>query len=283
MFAEVDQPRDACDGVGLKAVSDEVFGRLFELDVGFNEEVEDLVGRERVLVGLVLAELGAGGLFDGVDGDEDAVAVEVSRELPDASLGEVCDGRERAAHVAVEGTVTDRELRLVACGEQEGVVVVCVGHQEDAADAGLEVLLGDAVGLVLKGGAEGVAEGDEGGLDGDGVGLDAEVLRERGGIVEGALRGELAGHEEPDDTVWSERADGERSGEGGVDAAGEAEECTGEARLVEVVTDACDECLEGEVEGVGVGQVWGLVEAVEVKGVGGLEEGRRELFCTAVW
>lgn len=87
MFTEVDQPRDARDGVGVKAVSDEVFRRLFELDVGFNEEVEDLVGRERVLVCLVLAELGAGGLLDGVDGDEDAVAVEVSRELPDASFG----------------------------------------------------------------------------------------------------------------------------------------------------------------------------------------------------
>ena len=161
--------------------------------------------------------------------------------------------------------------------------MVCVGHQEDAADAGLEVLFGEAVGLVLEGGPQGVAERDEGGLNGDGVGLDAEVLRERGGIVEGALRGELAGHEEPDDTVRSERADGERCGEGGVDAAGEAEESAREARLMKVVADACDECLEGEVDGVGVGQVWGLVEAVEVEGVGGLEEGRRELFCAAVW
>lgn len=162
-------------------------------------------------------------------------------------------------------------------------MVVCVGHQEDAADAGLKVLFGEAVGLVREGGPQGVAEGDEGRLDGDGVGVDAEVLREGCGIVEGALRGELAGHEEPDNTVRSERADGERGGEGRVDAAGEAEECAREARLVEVVTDACDECLEGEVDGVGVGQVWGLVEAVEVEGVAGLEEGRRELFCTAVW
>lgn len=161
-------------------------------------------------------------------------------------------------------------------------MVVCVGHEEDAADTGLEVFFGEAVGLVLEGGPECFAEGDEGGLDGDGVGLDAEVLRKRGGVVEGALGGELARHEEPDDTVRSERADSERCGEGGVDAAGEAEEGAREARLVEVVTDACDECLEGEVDGVGVGEVWGFVEAVEVEGVGGLDKGRRELFGAAV-
>lgn len=117
MFAEVDESCDARDDIGIKTVSDEVIGGLFQLDVGFDEEVENLVGRERVLVGLVLAELGAGGLLDGVDGDDDAVAVEVARELPDAPFGEVCDGCERAAHVAVEGAVSDSELRLVACGQ----------------------------------------------------------------------------------------------------------------------------------------------------------------------
>ncbi len=201
MLAEVDESRDARDGVGIKTVSDEVVRRTLTLDVGFDDEVEDFVGRERVLVSLVLAKFGAGRLFDGVDGDHDAVAVEVACELPDAPFGEVCDGRESAAHVAVEGAVADSELRLVARGQQEGVVEVCVGHEKDATDAGLEVLFGESEGLVLEGGLQRVAECDEGRFDGDGMRLDAEVLRERGGVVEGALGGEVTRHEEADDIV----------------------------------------------------------------------------------
>ena len=177
MLAEVDEAGDAGDGVGVEAVADEVGGRAVALDIGFDEAVEELIGGERVLVCLVLAELCARRLFDGADGDEDSVAVDVAGEFPDAPFGEVGDGSKRAAHVAVEGAVADGEFGLVARGEQEGVVVVGVGHEEDAADAGLEVLFGEPVGLVLERGLQGVSERDEGGLDGDGVGLDAEVVR----------------------------------------------------------------------------------------------------------
>ena len=170
VLAEVDEACDAGDGVGVEAVADEVCGRAVEFDIGFDEAVEELIGGERVLVCLVVAELGAGRLFDGVDGDDDSVAVDVSGELPDAPFCEVCDGRECAAHVAIECAVADGEFRLVACGEQEGVVVVGVCHEEDASDAGLEVLFGEAVGLVLEGGLQGFPEYAEGGLDGDGVG-----------------------------------------------------------------------------------------------------------------
>lgn len=234
------------------------------------------------MVCLVLAELGAGRLFDGVGGDEDSVAVEVSGELPDAPFCEVCDGRECAAHVAVEGAVANGEFGLVAGGEQEGVVVVGVCHEEDASDAGLEVLFGEAVGLVLEGGLQGFPECAEDGLDGDGVGLDAEVLSERCGIVEGALRGEVAGHEQADDIVWSERADGESGSEGGVDAAGESEEGAGEAGLLEVVSDAGDEGLLGEVDRVCGDEVGELDEASEFEGGGGLEEGWHELFGRSI-
>ena len=250
MLAEVDEAGDAGDGVGIKAVADEVGGGPLVFDIGLDDSVEEFVRRERVLVGLVLAELGAGRLFDGVDGDEDSVAVDVAREFPDAPFGKVGDGSECAAHVAIEGAVADGELGLVASGEQQGVVVVRVGHEEDAANAGLEVLFGEPVGLVLEGGLQGVAERDEGRLDGDGMGLDAEVVCERCGIVEGALRGELAWHEQADDVVRSERLNSECGCECGVDSAGEAEEGAGESGLLEVVSDARDERLQGEVDRV---------------------------------
>ena len=114
------------------------------------------------------------------------------------------------------------------------------------------------------------------------MGLDTEVLSECSGIVEGALRRELARHEQTDDVVRSECANGECGGEGGVDSAGESEEGAGESGLVEVVSDAGEEGLQGEVDRVCGGEVWELVEACEVEGVGGLDEGWHELFGRSV-
>ena len=51
---------------------------------------------------------------------------------------------------------------------------------------------------------------------------------------------------------------------------------------MEVVSDARDECLQGEVDRVCGDEVWELVEASEFEGAGGFLEGRRELFGLAV-
>ncbi len=58
-------------------------------------------------------------------------------------LGDVLDDREAAREVAVEGGVPDRHLRLVAGGQHQPPKLVGERHQQVAADARLQVLLGE--------------------------------------------------------------------------------------------------------------------------------------------
>ena len=67
-------------------------------------------------------------------------------EPVDQRLGHVLDHREAAGAVAVERRVADRHLGLVAGRQHEPAELVRQRHQQVAADAGLEVLLGE-VGL----------------------------------------------------------------------------------------------------------------------------------------
>ncbi len=65
-----------------------------------------------------------------------------SQSAVDERLRHVLDDREAAGEVAVEGGVADRHLRLVAGGEHEPAELVGERHQQVAADARLQVLLG---------------------------------------------------------------------------------------------------------------------------------------------
>ena len=89
--------------------------------------VEDRIGRQRVLVGLVGPQFGARRLVD--DRLRDHVAMRAERavghvriapvgELVDLHLEEVLDRIEAAVHVAIDGGVADRHLGLVAGGQQ---------------------------------------------------------------------------------------------------------------------------------------------------------------------
>ena len=69
--------------------------------------------------------------------------VDVARQLVDDRLRAVLDDGEAAGEVAVERRVADRHLRLVAGRQHEPAELVRQRHHEVAADARLEVLLGD--------------------------------------------------------------------------------------------------------------------------------------------
>ena len=64
---------------------------------------------------------------------------------------------------------------------------------------------------------------------------DAEVLRQRERVVDAARRRKLRRHGDPEDVVRPERVDGDRGGDGAVDAAAEAEHDAFEATLGQVV------------------------------------------------
>jgi hypothetical protein len=78
-------------------------------------------------------------------------------------------------------------------------------------------------------------------LDRHDVEGDAEVLGERARVVDRALRRELRRHGDAGDVLRAERFDGDRRGDGGVDAAGEADDDVLEAALADVVAQPEDQ------------------------------------------
>ena len=70
-------------------------------------------------------------------------AVEPAADGIDARLDQIADHRQRAHHVAVERAIAHGHLRLVAGGEHQGAELVRERHQQRAANARLDVLLGD--------------------------------------------------------------------------------------------------------------------------------------------
>src|SRR5919202_999812 len=145
VLGAVDQRDGALDDVGIEAVSAQLLRRPVFLDVGGKHFVERGVGRQGVLVELVLAQLGARGAIDDAVRDQLLlrVFVQVLREPEDVRLENVLQQREAAGHVAVQGRVADGELGLVARRDDEPAEFVRERHQQHAADARLEVLLGE--------------------------------------------------------------------------------------------------------------------------------------------
>ena len=113
--------------------------------------VEHVVGGERVLIGLVGAQLRARRLVDDRFGNHRPLRsleplhpapVAPARHLEHGGLVDVLQDRIAAAHVAVERGVAHRHLRLVAGGEHHVAELVADRHQDDAAHPRLDVLLG---------------------------------------------------------------------------------------------------------------------------------------------
>jgi hypothetical protein len=121
-----------------------------------------------------------------------------------------------------------------------------------------EILFGE-VGKLLaqRGGAHrcelmvnGVAEAVHGLGDGHDVAAHAQGLRHGEGVGDGVLAAIRTGEGVAGDVLLADCRDGDRSGESGIDAAGEAQHGFLEASFAEVVADSQD---EGVVEVGGVG------------------------------
>src|SRR5262245_43343810 len=58
ILGDIEHALDLHDRLAVKAVFDDLGDRLFALDQTFQDLIEHVVGRQRVLIGLVLAQLG---------------------------------------------------------------------------------------------------------------------------------------------------------------------------------------------------------------------------------
>src|SRR5918994_2358721 len=240
VFGAVYELDDAADVFFVEARGHDLGYPHVLFDVGLEDGVEDVVGRERVGVSLVLAQLGA--RFLGQDGVGDDLAVLFLVEVPgdpvDEGLGHVSYHREAAGGVAVERRVAYAHLALVTGGEHDPTELVGERHQDVTPDAALQVLLRNVLGQALEGLFHHLPVGVEGGADGDGLDVYAEVLGKRDGVGVAQVRGVAARHEDAGHVLGTEGLDGHGGCQGRVDAAGEAEHGARESVLAEVVSKA---------------------------------------------
>jgi hypothetical protein len=164
--------------------------------------------------------------------------VDDAAEAIDERLGDVADDGEAADHVTVEGAVADGDFAFIAGREDESVPLVGQGHQSEAAEAGLDVLLGGIGGRAGEQRGETGGNGAAGFGNGGGFAADTEVICEGVGVFEGVIGGVGAGHGDAGDVLGADGIGGDAGDEGGIDAAAEADEGLAETAFAHVVTGA---------------------------------------------
>src|SRR5690606_8914219 len=170
------------------------------------------------------------------------------RQPIDEELRHVADHGKPAGHVSVERAVAGGELALVAGRKEHRAALVRKRHEEEAANASLEILLGDVLREAREDRRERLERRLERLLDGDVEKLDPEGARERFGVVDASLRRVPRRQGHAGDVLGSERASGDDRDERRIDAAAEPDERAIEAALVEEVARAEDERVEDLLE-----------------------------------
>src|SRR5205085_815967 len=118
VFVDADQPGDAFDHGAVETRRDDLLHALVVLHVTLKDRIEDLIGRQAVLVDLPGPQLRAGRTRDDPIGNRaDAGAVRVvhvapAREPEDRRLQDVLDHGEAARHVAVQRAIAGGHLAL---------------------------------------------------------------------------------------------------------------------------------------------------------------------------
>src|SRR5262245_33813063 len=83
ILGDIEHALDLHDRLAVKAVFDDLGDRLFALDQTFQDLIEHVVGRQRVLIGLVLAQLGGGRARQNIVGNHLRAGPERAVGLPD--------------------------------------------------------------------------------------------------------------------------------------------------------------------------------------------------------
>ena len=229
---------DTLHEVGGESGVDRFLGGVAFVD----EEVEEAVGlvvaeAEVIFVCLVGDEVGRGGLVD--DGGWDA---DGAGDLADLGFVEVAYRVDGRGEVAKNGAVAEEEFGFVAGADDEGVVSGRAVIDADHAGAGHDIPFAER---------RNVGGFGEKGFDHVGdfyrFAADAEVVDDEVGVEEAVAGGGAIGEFDGEDVFWPHGVGGDVAGEGGVDAAGEAEDHFFEADFADFVADELDENGDGDV------------------------------------
>ena len=216
---------------------DQLGGVQVLLDVALEDLVEHLVWRQRVVVALLVAQLGRGRPLEHRRRHQLAALLLVPPpdQLVHLALVDVLQHGEAAGHVAVERGVADRHLGLVAGRDHEPAELVRQRHHDVAADARLEVLLGHVRLAPLEGLAQQLVVGRHRLVDADLAEVHPEVLRDRARVGPRALARVRRRHRDARHALGAERVGGDQRGQRRVDPARQRDHHALEAVLLDVV------------------------------------------------
>ncbi len=208
------------------------------LDQALQDGVEHGIGRQRVGVLLVGAQLGRRRLVEDALRDRPAARVAPAAELEHRGLVDVLQDVEAAVHVAVERGVAHRHLRLVAGGHHHAAELVRHGHQGDAPRARLDVLLGHVLRAIAEQRRQHGAERLHRRADVHDVVADAQRPGAGLGVLQRVPAGVGRRHHDGVHALRPQRVGGDGRGERRIDATGKADHHRREAGLVHVVAQA---------------------------------------------
>src|SRR6266571_1716386 len=245
VFAVVDFQGDVANQVERKAeVRGDFFGRAQFLDIGFEDAVEDVIGRQSILIGLVGAQLGGGRLFDARAGHQFPFAIDDAREFVDHGFRHIGNYRQASGYIAVQGAVTDADFGFVSRAQNQSAEFIGESHEQIAADAGLDILLGGVFGRFGEGVGEDLAVGGKYIGDRQDNDFDSEIGGELARVAKAAFGGVGAGHGDAGDVLLAQRGHGDAGDHGRIHAAAHSHEHFAETAFVHVVARAGDERLE---------------------------------------
>ena len=187
--------------------------------VPFQNGVQNLVRRQGILVLLIRPQLGRRRLGDSRLGNDLPVTIDPASQLEHFRFRHITDHRQPAAHVAVQRAVPDRQLALVAGGKHERTEFVGGRHQNQSTQTRLHIFLGHILRPIAKDRLETRLHHFKARVNADHVVLNAEIRRERLGVIETALRGIRRGHGDAAHILRAKRPDSERRRDCRINAA----------------------------------------------------------------
>ena len=228
---------------------DKISDRRLLVDQHLEDLVQHRVGRQAILVLLVLAQLCRGGLVDHAGWDHltawplhpvEMMGVAPAAGLEHACLVEILDRVIAARHVAIDRGIAHRDLGFIAGGQKHLAELVRQRHEHHAAQAGLDVFLGQIGAGACKERRKRFKHRVMCRADRHGIERHTQTRGHICGIVERALRGKARGQHDAAHLVRPQRIGGDGRHQRAVDPPRKPQEHTGKPRLGDVIAQAHD-------------------------------------------
>src|SRR6266851_5400271 len=246
VFVLIHVQRDVAHQLQIEAVMiGNLLGAAQVLDVGLQNSVQDIVGRQAVLVLLVGTQLRRRSLVDGRPGNQFPLAVNPVRQCVHHQFWHIGNDGKASRHVSVQCAVADGEFRFVAGAQNHRSKLVGERHQVISADASLNVFFRHVNRPVAERGSQRPLVFFKHIRDRQGDELDAKILRQGGRIFLASCRRKRSRHGNSEHIRGPQRVYGNGSDYGRVNTTAQADENLLKPAFAHIVRRASQQRLVG--------------------------------------